>query len=283
MSDHRTAQPAASPFAVMARAFAQFDNGTDPLTVDGTPIPGLPDRPIPVGELRARLLHPAAGYATRDAALEVLVARARTQGGDWAIALIGVLLPGLRRALVPLAAPCPGRRADLEAELLVGVLVALDRVPPGRPRPAGWLTGRAFDAAKQLLRREQAESAQPDGDPAAPELARPTLSGNPEVVLTRAVAAGVLCADDADLIAATRLEKVALTDAAADRGVSYNAAARRRLRAEQALAAWLRGGFVADRAATAGSGGAGRPRQGRRPGQRPGLRHQPEPPTSARR
>ncbi len=281
MFDQRP-QPEASPFSVMARAFAQLESGSDPLTVDGTPITGLPDRPIPLGELRARLLHPAASYATRDAALAVLAARARSDGGDWTVGLIGVLLPGLRRALVPLAAPCPGRRADLEAEMLVGVLVALDRVPPGRPRPAGWLTGRAFDAAKQLLRRDQAETAVPEGEP-APELARPMPSGNPEAVLARAVAAGVLCDDDAELIAATRLEKISLALAAAIRGVSYPAAARRRQRAEQALAGWIRGGFVADGAGTAGCRGAGRPRQGRRPGQRSGLRHQPEPPTSTRR
>lgn len=48
--------------------------------------------------------------------------------------LIGVLLPGLRRAVGPLAETCPSRRADLEAEMLAGLLRALDRVPRGRPR-----------------------------------------------------------------------------------------------------------------------------------------------------
>jgi len=280
MSD-RFPCPDASPFAVVEQAYVQLATGPDALAVDGTTIAGLPDRLVPLVELRTRLLRPCCGHATAETALQLLLERARRDGEAWTVGLVGVLLPGLRRAVAPLAAACPGRRADLEAEMLAGLLLALDRVPPGRPRPAGWLIGRAFDAAKQLHRREVAEGANSGGQE-LPDTSPGRPAGNPEVLLARAVGCGVLCADDAELIAATRLGRLSLADAASGRGVSYKAVERRRHRAEIALAAWIRGGFVADRAGPAGSRGAGRPRQGRRPGQRPGLRHQPEPPTTGR-
>ena len=114
-------RPQAFPFATLERTFAILTTEPRPLALDGTGIPGLPDRPIPLDELRARLLHPSTPYATRDAALEVLIERARAQGGGWTVGLAGVLLPGLRRAVAPLAVACPGKEADLEAESLAGL------------------------------------------------------------------------------------------------------------------------------------------------------------------
>lgn len=146
-----------SPFAALERAFASLVAGPRPLALDGAQVPGLPKRLIPLDELRARLLHPSTRYPTRDAALGVLVRRARGERGTWIVGLAGVLLPGMRRAIGPLVAACPGKEADIEAETLAGFLIGLDRVAEGRPRPAGWLTGRAFDAAKQLMRNELAE------------------------------------------------------------------------------------------------------------------------------
>ena len=270
-----------SPFAILERAFALLTAGPHPLALDGTVIDGLPNRPVPIGELRARLLHPSARYATRDAALTVLIARARAEGGAWTVGLAGVLLPGLRRAVAPLATACPGKQADLEAEMLAGLLTALDQIPPDRVRPAGWLTGRAFDAAKQLLRRELAERARPGHSPVSAEPRQPYA--HPDFVLTRAVRQGVLCADDAELIGQTRLGDIALSDAAAELGVSYIAARQRRLRAETALVAWIHGDFVANPALLAGSKGVGRPRQGSPVRPEAGIAPQPQPPSTRRR
>lgn len=271
----------ASPFATLERTFTLLTTEPRPLALDGTGIAGLPNRPIPLDELRARLLHPSTPYATRDAALDVLIGRARAEGGAWSVGLAGVLLPGLRRAVAPLAAACPGKEADLEAEMLAGLLAALDRFGPGRSRPAGRLCGQAFDAAKRLLRAELAERSRPGHDAVSAEPPKPY--GHPDFVLARAVAEGAVCADDAELIGATRLGEMSLADAAASWGLSYKAAERRRHRAETALVAWIRDGFVAEGAVPAGSKGAGRPRQGRRPDQRPGLRPRSEPPTTPRR
>ena len=196
MSD-RFPCPDASPFAVVEQAYVQLSTGPNALAVDGTTIAGLPDRAVPLVELRTRLLRPCCGHATAETALQLLLERARRDGEAWTVGLIGVLLPGLRRAVAPLAAACPGRRADLEAEMLAGLLLALDRVPPGRPRPAGWLIGRAFDAAKQLHRREVAEGANSGGQE-LPDTSPGRPAGNPEVLLARAVGCGVLRRRGAD-------------------------------------------------------------------------------------
>ena len=187
-----------SPFAALEQAFAVCCAPPRPLALDGAGIAGLPDRPVPLGELKARLLHPSTPYAVRDGALGVLIARAKTEGGGWTVGLAGVLLPGLRRALEPLAETCPAKQADLEAEMLAGLLAALARCPAGRRRPAGFLCGRAYDAAKQLVRKEMAERGCPARRAISAEPPKPF--GHPDLVLARAVGAGVVCSDDAELI-----------------------------------------------------------------------------------
>ena len=275
-----------SPFAALERAFAVLSAEPRPLALDGASVAGLPARAVPLDELKARLLHPSTPYATRDAALGILIARAKAEGGAWTVGLAGVLLPGMRRALEPLVEACPAKQADLEAQMLVGFLAALARCAPGRARPAGFLCGRAYDAAKQLVRSELAERARPAHRPISAEPPKPW--GHPDFVLARAVTQGVICADDAELIGATRLGEMTLAGAARAWGLDYKAAAQRRRRSEVALVAWILQetgpGFVADRRVPAGSKGAGRPRQGRRPQQRPeGHATASAPPESERR
>ena len=53
--------------------------GPNPLALDGTGIAGLPDRPVPLGELKARLLHPSTPFEVRDAIVGELVARSQTR------------------------------------------------------------------------------------------------------------------------------------------------------------------------------------------------------------
>ena len=65
------------------------------------------------------------------------------------------------------------------------------------------------------------------------------MSGHPDFVLARAVAEKVITADEAELIGSTRLEDHPLATAAAQRGLSYAAAAQARRRAEHRLAAYL--------------------------------------------
>ena len=87
-----------SPFDTLEKTFDLLVTGPNPLALDGTSLDGLPDRAIPLDELKAMLLHPSMAFAARDAVVDELVARSRSHGGAWMVGLARVLLPGLRRA-----------------------------------------------------------------------------------------------------------------------------------------------------------------------------------------
>jgi DNA-directed RNA polymerase specialized sigma24 family protein len=271
-----------SPFDTLEKTFDLLVAGPHPLALDGTGIPGLPDRAIPLDELKARLLHPSTPFDVRDAVVGELVTRSRTQGGAWTVGLAGVLLPGLRRAAWPLVQACPGKAADLEAETLAAFLVAVAGCQPGRARLASRLCWLARIGANRLLRSELAERARPGSEPVSAAPTRPW--GHPDLVLAKAVRAGVLSAADAELIGATRIGDVDLADAANALGVGYKACHQRRRRAESALVEWLTSEdyppdeFVEKAAVTPCSSSGGRPRHGRPMDRRPDKRHSTPPP-----
>lgn len=225
------------PFDTLETTFRTCCEAPRPLTLDGRAVAALPDRMIPLDELRAILLHPATPYATRDAAVSVLLGDARDRGGPATVGLAGVLLFGLRRAIAPLCAVCPQRRADLEAETLAGLLEAITATDPGRPRLAARLCWLARNRAKRLFDTELAEQARHQPQPH--EQAPPLPYGHPDMVLANAVAEGVIVADDAALIGHTRLGDLSMQEAATALQIGVQAARKRRWRAERALAAWL--------------------------------------------
>ena len=142
-----------SPFDTLEKTFDLLVTGPNPLALDGATVAGLPDRAIPLGELKARLLHPSTPFDVRDAVVNELVARSRAQGGAWTVGLAGVLLPGLRRAAWPLVQACPGKAADIEAETLAAFLAAVADCKPGRARLASRLCWLARIGANRLLAR----------------------------------------------------------------------------------------------------------------------------------
>ena len=226
-----------SPFDTLERTFALLTTGPNPLALDGTGVAGLPDRPVPLGELKARLLHPSTRFEARDAIVGHLVARAQAEGGKWTVGLAGVLLPGLRRTVRSLVQACPGNADDIEAQALAAFVAAVARCQPGRPRLASWLRWQARKGATRLLDAELAERARPGTEPISAAPPRPW--GHPDLVLAKAVRAGVISASDAELISATRLGDTDLADAAEQLGIGYWACHKRRRRAEAHVAEWV--------------------------------------------
>lgn len=256
----------ANPFDTLEATFRLGCAGPAPWSIDGRAVPGLPDRPIPLDELRAILLHPSTSYPTRGRALSILVARARTQGGAATVGLAGVLIFGLRRAVSPLCDIRPDRAADIEAEALTGLIEAIAATEADRPRLAARLCWMARTRAKRLFEAELAELAQPGPYPDA--AAPPFPASHPDLVLAQAVTQGVIVAEDAALIGDTRFGLLDLQRAAEGLGISYPAARKRRTRAEKALAGWIssdryRREFVPKPAPNPYLEGAGRPRGGR--------------------
>ena len=271
-----------SPFDTLEKTFDLLTTGPRPLALDGTGLPGLPDRPVPLGELKARLLHPSTPFAIRDAIVGELVARAQAEGGRWSVGLAGVLLPGLRRAVWALTQACPDRADEIEAEALAAFLAAAAKATPGRARLASWLCWLARTGAARLLRAELAERAGPGAEPVSAAPPRPW--GHPDIVLARAVAADVVSATDAELIATTRLEGANLAAIAEDLGLDYETCRMRRSRAEAKLRDYLNSDwyepfdFVGKAAETPCSSHRGGPRHGRPADRRPGKRRSSPPP-----
>jgi hypothetical protein len=262
---HHAIPPAAATFTATARypagpldaldavdaAFRLLSAGPAPLAVHASQLAdGLPDRLVPLDELRVLLLHPATSSGARNKVWAALVRRARTGDPAWVIGLTGIALPGLRRAVASLTAAYRGDPADLQAEVLTGFLTALrsldlddlDAVPlASRLCWAAWRAGKALayaDADYASRRRDLDDQ----GD--APQLPW----GHPDFVLAAAVRKRILTRAQAELIGRNRLEGVPLAQIAAETGISHAALCNRRKRAEKALTDAIRDGRLSDTA-----------------------------------
>jgi hypothetical protein len=237
-----------SPFDAAETAFRLLCAGPQPLSVHASKVaPGLPDRPVPLDELRVLLLHPATSFPARNLVWAELVRRARAGDPAWTIGLAGIAMPGLRRAAGSLAAAYRGDHTDLQAEVLTGFLAAVRALDPGdlesvplasRLCWAAWRAGRALayaDAEYSARRRELDDQGRAPGLP----------WGHPDLVLAAAVRHGILTRDQAALIGRNRLEGVPLSQIAAETGISHSALCNRRKKAEKAITAAIADGFSA--------------------------------------
>jgi len=185
--DHHVTPPAAAadrypagPLDALDAADAAFrllTAGPRPLAVHASRLArGLPDRPVPLDELRVLLLHPATSARARNRVWAELVRRARTGDPARVIGLTGIALHGLRRGVASLTAAYRGDPADLQSEVLTGFLAAvrgldpddLEQVPlASRLCWAAWRAGKALafaDAGYATRRRDL------DDQSGAPEL-----------------------------------------------------------------------------------------------------------------
>ncbi|MFC6022711.1 hypothetical protein ACFP2T_41970 [Plantactinospora solaniradicis] len=232
-----------SPLAAAARAFTLLVQPPTHVGFDGRGFEGLPDDILPLERLRTLLLSPQTGVEVRDAVWRELVIRARRDGPAWVVAAVGIAMPGLRHVAGALAAGWRGDTSDLDAELLVGFVARLKTIDLEPAR----ICGRLIDAGLRAARK--ARDADSDAhlihtdtpDPIAPIYPW----DHPDLVLARAVAVGVLDADEANLIAATRLDNATLAQAAAGLGITPSLASSWRLKAERRLRDAIRDGDLA--------------------------------------
>lgn len=225
------------PLDTARDTFTALVAGPDPLAVNGRLFTGLPERPIPLDELRDLLLRPGCPRRTRDAVWRHLVLRSRVEGATWTVACVGVALPALASVGGWLAARYPGDRADIHADVLTGFLSGLATVEvrePGVFPRLRWAARRAGIAALHaaLDAPVPTRTGYRSSPPTPP-------AGHPDLVLARAITEGVLTRTEADLIGATRLEEVRLTAWAGEHGTGHQFASRMRARAENRLLAWL--------------------------------------------
>ena len=155
MDDHSAAP---EPFDAADAAFRLLCAGPQPLALHASKVAaGLPDRPVPLDELRVLLLHPSTSARARNQVWAELVRRARAGDPAWTVGLAGIAMPGLRRAVGSLAAAWRGDPADLQAEVLTGFLAAVRALDPDDLEPCPlasrlcWaaLAGRAGDGPRR--------------------------------------------------------------------------------------------------------------------------------------
>ena len=238
-----------SPLDSADASFRALTAGPQPLALHAASLAaGLPDRLVPLDELRALLLHPATGARARNQVWAELVRRARSGSPPGSSASSASPCP----ACAAPPPPCPPATSATPP-------TCRPRSSPGSsPRCAPW-TPTTWTAS-----RWRPGCAGPRGGPGRPSPAptpatpprRRDLSdsydapylpwGHPDFVLAAAVARGVLTPAQARLIGRNRLEGIPLAQIAAELGISHNALCNRRKRAEKAITEAIRGGLLSD-------------------------------------
>ncbi|RLK61942.1 hypothetical protein CLV68_2487 [Actinokineospora cianjurensis] len=228
---------------IARETFAALTTGPSPVSVDCRGFRGLPGRLVPVDELRDLLLARHCPQSTRDAMWMYLAGRARREGGTWTVVATGVALPALTSVAATLSRRFAGDPSEIHAEVLRGFLSALAGVDLTQPRIMVRLRWAAYRAGHRALREAlDRPTPVPSGRGSRP----PTPPwGHPDLVLARAVEAGVLIRLEAEVIGATRLDEIPIADWARERGVGEWAAYKFRSRAEHRLAEYLRETTVA--------------------------------------
>jgi transposase-like protein len=232
-----------SPLDAAQRAFSFLVEPPTHVGFDGRGFPGLPGEILPLDQLRDRLLSAATSTEVRDAVWRELVVRARRDGPAWVVAAVGVAMPGLRRIAGRLATGWRGDTDDLDSELIVGFVARLKTIDLDLPR----ICGRLIDAGLRAARK--ARDAGSDAQLIHADAAGPIVPihpwDHPDLVLARAVAAAVIDADEANLIAATRLDNATVAQVAHRLGIAPSTASAWRSKAERRLAAAIADGELA--------------------------------------
>lgn len=231
-----------SPLDAAQRAFTLLVQPPSHVGFDGRGLAGLPDEILPLDQLKDLLLSHATRVEVRDAVWRELVIRARRDGPAWVVAAVGVAMPGLRRIAGMLAAGWRGDTDDLDSELIVGFVARLKTIDLAMPRICGRLIDAGLRGARKA--RDADSDAQLIHVDATGPIAPVQPWDHPDLVLARAVAAGVIDAEEANLIGATRLGQATLAQAAAGLGIAPSLASAWRLRAERRLSAAIRAGEI---------------------------------------
>ncbi|MFE2428634.1 hypothetical protein ACFXJ5_18080 [Streptomyces sp. NPDC059373] len=124
-------------------------------------------------------------------------------------------------------------REDLDSEAVVGLLAELSRADPAVGGLAQRLWWAAFRGAHSARKRSALAVRQLAPDVGERAHTSAEASGHPDLALARLCREGIISAAEGDLIGRTRLEGEPLAVAARRLGISYEACAKRRGRAER--------------------------------------------------
>jgi hypothetical protein len=231
---------ASSVFTAAETAFGFLTCPPAPLALDARPVPGLPDRTLPLDELRQLLMARPHDSDTTDVLWRQLAGHAREWGPAWVVAAVGVALPGLTRMAAKISRGQARHADDVDSEMLTGFLHALRTLPLEPPRVWLRLCWAAWRAGTGVVAADDTDEL-PSDVPAGPR--SPSLPyGHPDLLLGRAAAAGLISAEAAELISSTRFGDALIEQLAAEQGLSAPVLRMRRRRAERLVAAAVQRG-----------------------------------------
>ncbi|MGH3681848.1 MAG: hypothetical protein ACRDT2_16565 [Natronosporangium sp.] len=215
---------------------------------------GLPAGRVPLHVLRDWMARHPHAHRARNAVWWELIRRARQTGGDWLIAAVGMAMPALVGHAKHLAAGYQGDVRDLDNEVLAGFVTALrKRDDLDGPGPYAKLCWSAYRAGQAARIADSAHALIEDLDLLVGARSPRLPYGHPDLLVRRAVALGVIAADDAEAFIDVRLAHRDVEPLAADRGINPDTLRRRVERAAGRLAEAMVAGLLSGPASPEGS------------------------------
>lgn len=240
----------ATPFDTLRASFDALIAQPCPMVVPAEELAGFiaPARSLALPEIKRLLMAPGTRPAVKRALWNAVVRRAQAGDASWTLAAAGLVYPGLAGSVLRMCRRSQVDVHEIQAEVLVEFLAALRELDLGDPRVndvAGHLVWRAFYGTRAFRRAENlAAGRRPE--PAESVTARPLFAeGHPDLVLARALAAGVIDRDEADWISRTCLDEESATKVAREYGMGLSTFYRRRAAAGHKLAAAIADGDLA--------------------------------------
>lgn len=234
------ARTADTALTVAEKAFVLLTCEPAPLAFDARAVPGLPDKTMPLDELRKQLVYERYNSDTTDTLWRQLAHHAREWGPAWVVGAIGVALPALTHLSAKISRGHARHADDVDSEVLAGFLHALRTADLDTPRlwlRLCWAAWRAGVAVTKDADTEELPANLSNGShsPRMPY-------GHPDLLLGRAAATGLITADAAELISSTRFGDALIEQLAAEQGVTASVLRMRRRRAERLVAAAIQHG-----------------------------------------
>ena len=239
-----------TPFDTLRAAFNALTAEPCPMSIPAEELGGFiaPARELALPEVKRLLMAAGTRPAVKRALWNAVVRRAQAGDPSWTLAAAGLVYPALAGNVLRMCRRSEGDVHEIQAEVLVEFLTALRELDLEDPRVtdvAGHLVWRAFYGTRQF-RRAEAAAAKRRPEIAESGAVMPLFpEGHPDLVLARAVAAGVIDRDEADWISRTCLDDESASVVAREYGMGLSTFYRRRVAAGHKLAAAIADGDLA--------------------------------------
>ena len=200
-----------TPFDTLRASFLLLLADPCPMAVPAEEVAGsiAPAREIGLPEIKRLLDAAGTRPAVKRALWDAVVRRAQAGDASWTLAAAGLSWRALAGKVLQTCRKSPADAHEIQAEVLTEFLAALREVDLTDPRitdVGGWLAWRAFFASRHARRAEAAAAVDRYELPSHTAVMPLVPEGHPDLVLARAVRAGVIDRDEADWISRTCLD-----------------------------------------------------------------------------